>query len=207
MVFERYQDAMPHLKTRLGRYCSFCERKVVSNLAVEHKQPKSAAPTLERDWRNLLLACGNCNSAKGRQVVDDTSALWPDRDNTFSALRYLPSGRVQPRVDLGATTHRRAARLLALVGLDRGPGELPTDHRWFDRLEIWRLAQDSVQDFLTAPAPAAVKARIVTTALAMGGFSIWMAAFAEVPAMQEALIAAFPGTVVRPPYPEEEAPL
>ncbi len=38
--FANYRDALPDLVSRLGRYCSYCERLIPVQLAVEHIQPK-----------------------------------------------------------------------------------------------------------------------------------------------------------------------
>ncbi len=196
--FARYQDAASYLKDRLGRYCSFCERSIKVGLAVEHKQPRSHRPDLECDWTNLLLACGNCNGCKAAQQVAAADAMWPDEHDTLDALVYLPSGRITPRAGLSEDAARRAAGPLQLVGLDRTPLSTPADHRWPDRLEIWRHAQQSLADYRCHPSPRMLK-RIVETAVTMGGFSIWMAAFAEHADVRHALIKSFPGTVWRSP--------
>ena len=196
LQFNRSQEATPHLKQRLGRYCSFCERWIAANLAIEHKHPQSAAGHLTLTWSNFLLACSNCNSAKGAKTSDDTNVLWPDVDNTFGALTYQPTGRIQPNESASMDQHRRAKNLLTLVGLDRGPGEGPSDHRWFDRLEVWRLAQQSAED-IAETATAQMIARVVDTAAACGGFSIWMHVFAHLPQVREALVSRFPGTAFR----------
>ena len=39
--FDPYNDARPYLVSRLGLYCSYCERRTATNLAVEHIQPKN----------------------------------------------------------------------------------------------------------------------------------------------------------------------
>ena len=35
-----YAQAKPDLINRMGHYCSFCERRISTNFAVEHIQPK-----------------------------------------------------------------------------------------------------------------------------------------------------------------------
>jgi 5-methylcytosine-specific restriction endonuclease McrA len=64
--FEEYQSAQPYLAGRLDTYCSYCERRIATNLAVEHIQPKGrpAYANLIGRWDNFLLACVNCNSTK-----------------------------------------------------------------------------------------------------------------------------------------------
>lgn len=196
MPFARYQDAADHLKQRIGRCCSFCERSIRASLAVEHKLPKSVRPDLERTWDNLLLACSNCNSVKGARHVAEGQMLWPDVDDTFGAVAYLPSGRVRAAEGLESQTQERALNLLSLVGLDRGPQAPGSDHRWYDRLEVWRLASQSAADLAEDDSPAMVR-RVADTAAGHGGFSIWMSALANFPTACEAIAAQFPGTVFR----------
>ena len=45
--------------------CAYCEAKIthVSFAHIEHYRPKARYPRLTFKWRNLLLACGICNSA------------------------------------------------------------------------------------------------------------------------------------------------
>ncbi len=53
--FTRFQDAAPHLVTRIGDYCSYCERQIETCLAVEHIRPKKPVPTLELTWTNFFV--------------------------------------------------------------------------------------------------------------------------------------------------------
>jgi len=55
--FDPYTDAKPDLISRLGGYCSYCERRIAANLAVEHIQPKKlpAYQDLEGRWENFCL--------------------------------------------------------------------------------------------------------------------------------------------------------
>ena len=80
--FANYRDALPDLVSRFGRYCSYCERLIPVQLAVEHIQPKGlpAYQALEGRWENFLLACVNCNSTKKDKDVVLSDVLLPDRD-------------------------------------------------------------------------------------------------------------------------------
>ena len=94
-----YAEARPDLVRRLGTYCSYCERPVLTMLAVEHIEPKggpNGRPEIEGRWDNFLLACVNCNSTKGDTSVSLAHVLLPDRDNTFAAMVYTPDGKVVP---------------------------------------------------------------------------------------------------------------
>src|SRR4051794_31942297 len=105
--FDDYRDAYPELVARIGRYCSYCERPILTQLAVEHIQAK-VLPQYQHlvgQWENFLLACVNCNSTKGRSAVALADVLLPDRDNTFLAFHYSPDGRV------GSSSHANIAGL------------------------------------------------------------------------------------------------
>ncbi len=188
--FKVYQDAAPHLKQRLGRYCSYCERSIPVQLAVEHVSPKSIDPERELDWSNFLLACANCNSRKSASSTQSLDAPWPDQHDTFGALTYSESGAVKPKLANDA----QAQALLHLVGLDLEPGASSnTDHRCDDRLEAWdkaRLARSVVEQVNQT----AIRNLALNTLTGHGHWSIWMTVFAGDAEMRELLINAFPGT-------------
>ena len=72
-AFNDYKAAKPFLTDRLGTYCSFCERRIPTNLAVEHILPKDEDlpfADLRNEWTNFLLSCVNCNSSKGTDIID-----------------------------------------------------------------------------------------------------------------------------------------
>ncbi len=120
--FESYRDARPFLVARLGLYCSYCERRVVTQLAVEHLQPKDGPhgrPDLKGRWENYLLACVNCNSTKGDKRVVFKELLFPDRDNTFVALTYQADVKVEPAQGLADPLREMTPATLALTGLDK----------------------------------------------------------------------------------------
>jgi uncharacterized protein (TIGR02646 family) len=194
IVFSHYQEAAPHLKKRLGRYCSYCERTIPVGLAVEHKLPKEHNTQLELEWDNFLLACMNCNSSKGQFNPTTDSVVWPDEHDTFSLISYFPSGAVRPKLGITPEVGARVAFTLSLLGLSKQPAELASaDHRLFDRLEVWRLASQSKDDLIRRDVPELRRA-IVETCRATGGYSIWQAVFSDAPAMREAISKSFVGT-------------
>jgi uncharacterized protein (TIGR02646 family) len=195
IVFADYKDATPYLKQRLGRYCSYCERTIPASLAVEHKLPKTGAyQHLEHEWRNLLLACSNCNSSKGTNVPNHANPLWPDEDDTFAMIEYHRSGGVAPKSGLPPDASARVTALLDLVGLTKTPDQSgQTDHRFFDRLEVWRKAEQAVVDVETSDSPA-LRRSTVEVARSSGGYSIWRHAFAADTNMTQRLMASLPGT-------------
>jgi uncharacterized protein (TIGR02646 family) len=197
-VYADYRDAGPDLQACLGDFCSYCERQIETHLAVEHIQPKHRASALRNAWSNLLLGCVNCNSCKGRTPVNLPDYLWPDCDNTLRAFEYVRGGLIQPSPTLPALIQSKARATIALVGLDKYPGNPgreppPKDHRWLKRHELWQLAERDRQLLATKDCPE-VRELIVENALGRGMFSIWWTAFAGDVDMRRRLRAAFMGT-------------
>lgn len=107
---DEYDIMRAHLLQRIGPYCSYCEAPISNDSAVEHKIPKEIGNKLKgraksgwdslgftNKWRNLLLACQSCNSAKrdkpeikepdsydADEIYKNTleSWVWPDFDET-----------------------------------------------------------------------------------------------------------------------------
>ncbi|MEY4978016.1 MAG: hypothetical protein RLZZ352_286 [Pseudomonadota bacterium] len=197
VVFATYGDAAPYLGERLGRFCSYCERKIPASLAVEHVVPKSHKPELKKDWGNFLLACANCNSHKGRQAVDRTAFLWPDTDDTLAAFTYAPSGAIKVAASLDSHQQAKAQALLSLVGLDLPPEQATAaDYRHKDRLEQWGKARVALDMLTRAPEHDREKTRAAIVTLATDGYSIWATVFRDDPAVLRALQQKYPGTRV-----------
>lgn len=201
--FEDYEHAKPELVSRLGPYCSYCERHIVSMLAVEHIQAKDLAAYahLVGRWDNFLLACVNCNSTKGHKDVQLADHLLPDRDNTFVAYEYLKDGTMGPVIGLAQIASSAAHATWTLVGLDKAVsvildsnGKQVALDRVSQRMQVWAKALVTRQLVDGNPGVLAVRQMAIELALATGFFSIWMAAFAHDTDMRQRLIAAFPGT-------------
>jgi hypothetical protein len=198
--YTNYRDAFPALVGWLGLYCSYCERRIPTNLAVEHIQPKAlpAYEALKGRWTNFLLGCVNCNSTKGDQDVVLTDVYLADRDNTFVAFDYLEDGRVVPSALADVNI---ANRTLELVGLDKGPnsaldanGQIVAIDRYAQRMEVWGIAKSSTDDLDSEPTPGMRRA-IVKAAQAEGFFSIWMKVFEGDVAMRRMLVEGFTAAV------------
>jgi uncharacterized protein (TIGR02646 family) len=194
VVFREHTDATPYLKERLGRYCSYCERKIPSSLAVEHIVPKVLAPDKALLWENFLLACATCNSTKGTKNPDVTACLWPHTDDTFSALSYAESGSVKPNPNFDAATQQKALALIQLVGLHKL--HEGSDHRWDDRLEAWGKAK-KIQALLLQKRDAKMLELLISVAKD-SCWSIWMTVFKSDLEVQNSLVASFPGTRYTP---------
>ncbi len=197
-IYTDYQDAKPDLLACLGDYCSYCERRLETHLAIEHVKPQSIYPQLQSRWSNLLLACVHCNSSKGHKDVIIRNYFWPDRDNTLRALEYVEDGLVRPHADLGTDDRVKAQDTIVLTGLDKFPGSRgrqPTssDDRWQKRREVWKQAERA-RGHLSNTNTIAMREQIVDTALARGMFSIWWTVFSDDIDMRRRLREAFRGT-------------
>ena len=197
-TYATYQDAGPDLRNRLGDYCSYCERRIETNLAVEHIQPKSIVSTLQTDWNNFLLACVNCNSNKGDTAIHLVDYFWPDVDNTLLAFEYVRGGRIVPHASLLSPMIAKAVATLQLTGLDRNPcnaGRTPSgaDQRWLSRHNTWQLAKQS-HSRLAKQNTTAMREQIVETAIACGMFCIWWTVFDGDIDIRRRLREAFTGT-------------
>ena len=212
--YENYKDAKTDLISRIGSgwlnetqmaaYCSFCERKIDTMLAVEHIEPKNGPfgnPVLIGRWSNFLLACVNCNSTKSTKQVIFANLYLPDRDNTFAAFLYLPDGNIVPHPNLDNHQKCIAQSTLALVGLDKRmrstadvQGRLIAEDRASQRMQMFCLAETALADLQQNPNNEAVKRLIVTNAVTGGFFSVWMTVFSNEVEMRQRLIDAFSGT-------------
>jgi uncharacterized protein (TIGR02646 family) len=195
-------DMIP-LLTRIGSYCSYCERKVEVSLAVEHVQPKAlpAYAHLETTWSNFLLGCTNCNSTKGDQDVVFADILLPDRDNTFLAYEYEADGSMTIAPGLAAPLQAQAAELLKLTGLDRKVTAILDDNdkqivvdRVSKRINVFAKAREVLSKLEKRPDDADFIETIVMLAAAEGCFSIWMKVFQGHPEVRRRLIDEHRGT-------------
>jgi uncharacterized protein (TIGR02646 family) len=202
--FEPYTDAKPELISRLGGYCSYCERRIATNLAVEHIQPKKlpAYAHLEGRWDNFLLGCVNCNSTKSKKDVQLDHILLPDRDNTFLAFRYLADGTIETSAAAKAAgIEQQAEDTLGLTGLDKPISSVVDENgkqvaidRVSQRLQAWGTAE-TAKDFIDgSPGNNAVRGMATLLAKESGFFSIWMTVFQDDADMRNRLIDVFPGS-------------
>jgi len=195
-TYTRYQEARGELIDRLGQYCSYCEMKLPSSLAVEHVQPKSLHPELLLEWDNFLLACPNCNSTKLDTDVHLEDYLWPDRDNTFLAFVYREGGRISVNDALDDNRKRCAQNTLDMAGLQKQPGSDDlerSDRRWSNRREAWKTANRALKR-LKENDSKSFREQIVDTASEGGDWSTWMTVFKDDPDMLNRFIKEFKGT-------------
>ncbi len=199
-VYARYEDAKRDLTKRLGCYCSYCERRVSTNLAVEHIQPKGLPKYahLICEWTNFLLSCVNCNAVKKNKDVDLGALLIPDRDNTFLAFIYAEDGTVNIPPGLSAEASALANATCELVALNLGWHPNWKEDLLFSaitraeqRVQAWVEAKEARADFAAGKIHGRAVAR---EAAACGFFSIWMAAFVGISEVRHEIIKAYPNT-------------
>ncbi|HTZ20123.1 MAG TPA: hypothetical protein VMC06_04505 [Opitutaceae bacterium] len=197
--FDNYRDAFGPLQGHLGPYCCYCERRIPTQLAVEHIQAKGLPQYADRigRWDNFLLGCVNCNGTKKDKDVLLHAIFLPDRDNTAAAFDYTPDGKVVPALNLTDGQRQIADDTLALTGLDKNPNEVADENgkavavdRVRQRMEAWLTAQTSKDDLHDSPTPE-LRRQIVKTAQATGFFSIWMKVFENDPITRRLLIHGF----------------
>lgn len=206
--FDNYRDAFPELRGRLGPYCSYCERRIPTGLAIEHIQAKKYKDGngeypykhLVGKWSNFLLACVNCNSTKGNKNVTLDNVFLPDRDNSFQAFLYEPDGSIKINPEISQSLKALAMASLELTGLDRTTptyhdknGDLVALDRVQDRAEAFLTAIEALQDWETKQSEA-LKNSIVRNAVGLGFFSVWMTVFHEHEDIKLAFVESFPGT-------------
>ena len=192
-----YQEARGYLIDRIGEYCSYCERKIPANLAVEHVEAKTHHPTKELEWDNLLLACTNCNSTKGHTNVYLSDYIWPHIDVSFHFFEYLPTSLIKANHSLSTIDTDRAERTLTLIGLNKKPSESDTtmsNRLWKHRLEAWEIALLNKERYIQSIDKTMSLNFIIDIAIAQGFFSVWMTVFKDFPEVCDNLVEAYIGT-------------
>jgi uncharacterized protein (TIGR02646 family) len=208
--FEHYRDSFDYLLARIGigvfdgltlaQYCSYCERVIPTNLAVEHIEPKQGEhgkPDLKNRWSNFLLSCVNCNSKKGTKKIDFDLLYFPDRDNTFHAFDYTMQGTVVPSSCLTEADAQIAVRTINLFGLndtiDSDVDGVAKDRRT-QRLNAYGLAMSALEDYRGDPDNLVVERMVIKGMVTSGYFSIWMKVFKDYPRLKQRFVDAIRGT-------------
>ena len=200
--YSQYGDALDDLTDQIGLFCSYCEQPIQHAPEIEHVQPKSLEPHLERSWDNLLLGCMSCNRTKADKPVDLAQVAMPDTDITFRGLVFLEGGRIKVSPHLTGEQAELMRQVVSLVKLDRHPDaevkdDRPTkrDKRAHLRSDVWNLANRYL-GYVKEPNGCTLMGKLIAEDLApsKGFFSVWMTVFCDHPDMLERFIQAFPGT-------------
>lgn len=203
--FNDYSHAKSLLIERIGAYCSYCERKLVVSLAVEHVEPKSLVALLEKKWDNFLLACTNCNSTKSDKPIDIKEYVWPHRENTYNYFAYNTEGLVMANPNVvDDDLLGKINNSIKLVGLDKKTPNKNTieylkasDHRHTNRMQALSEAYEFSNKYATIQDKPEYLNLLISKIKDNGHWTIWMKAFSHFPEVQEALIDAFPGTAYK----------
>lgn len=194
--YAEYKDARDDLTDRIGFYCSYCEMSLYNRPDIEHVEPRANGGE-ELEWDNFLISCTYCNSNKGNNNPNRNGYLWPDTHNTFMAFIYDYYSPISSNPILGSSERDLAENTINLFKLSREPGNgLRPEHkdlRWKSRLDAWRMAKDSLEDWEETPIETVAKC-IARNAQANGHFSIWMSVFKDYKEIKLRLIEAFKGT-------------
>jgi HNH endonuclease len=195
-TYNPYSDAKRPLVENLGGYCSYCERPLPgSELDVEHVLHKDLHGDQEFAWVNFLLSCSNCNRAKWDKPVDLHYHYFPHLVNTYTVFKGCLGLNTEPRDNLQPHEIVAANDTLKLLHLERNPFSAERSTPADDRYKYRNLASSKVTRYLSKYTHGELTLEIlIDYAVAIGYWSIWMDAFAAYPAVQDALIAAFPGT-------------
>lgn len=158
-TFAEYQEAKRDLVDAIGRYCSYCERRLEYSGAVEHVMPKSLHGENTLKWDNFLLACTNCNSHKGQKDINEANIdnyVWPDKDDTYHEIDY-DEVTAMPKAHNGLSNEEKdkVENTIHLVGLDVPSTKIGdidydkmTDTRAEDRLACMIMAKEYFEDYL-----------------------------------------------------------
>mgnify|MGYP004449447991 CR=1 FL=1 len=207
-VYKEYSRARRDLKERIGSFCSYCERYLPTNAAIEHVPPTSLVHEKKLDWSNFLLACTNCNSCKKDKLINTDnidSFVWPDQDDTFHLIEYDTS-TYMPKVKSGLKDEQvnKVNNTLSLVGLDKPAPKIGTisyeecsDMRVEQRGQAFDIANKYLLRFINAKNDAHrtdIIDGICDYVLASGFWSVWMAVFKNEKDVIKRLIDCIPGT-------------
>ncbi len=199
----KYQDALPYLKKRLGAYCSYCEMKVTTNLAVEHKESKNSGGS-KTDWNNLLLACTYCNSRKGENVKLGQKGrwIWPDENNTLLPFSYkggVPQMKEYFLKTMSTPYNTKVRNTFSELALDYcpTPDDDIRDTRYENRISAYGKAKRAKKKWQKIKGTSMEADEVVTIcdmATETGFFSMWMEVFEGEEQVRRELIKTFLGT-------------
>ena len=144
----RWTDFKGDLERTFYGLCAYCESTCSGE--VDHFRPKSRFPELVYDWANWLLACHDCNHAKGDKwptggYVDPCATLTPERPENFFDFDTL-TGEIVPQAGLSSTSRRAAQTMIDDLKLNE-------HHHLSDRLKCVLLVDLATKDSLSNPNP------------------------------------------------------
>lgn len=116
----RWRHFIDILKLRFYGLCGYCEE--VCKGEVDHFRPKNASPELVYKWTNWILACHDCNHAKGRVwpstgYVDPCARSRGARPEKFFDFDIV-SGTIIPASGLTSRRHEKAVTTIENLRLN-----------------------------------------------------------------------------------------
>jgi uncharacterized protein (TIGR02646 family) len=107
--------------------CAFCEKKLLdAPKHIEHYRPKSHYYWLAYSWDNLLLACGECNSAKGDRFTI-SSTLVSYKNERFDDIHHL--GNLYDTVEKPFIINPEKEDILAVIQYNKEAKIFSADQR------------------------------------------------------------------------------
>lgn len=198
-VYNSHGEAKLKLLDNFGNepfyFCNYCDRSIpMVNMEVEHIQCVHHYPEHEFEWSNFLLACKNCNLAKGDTNFAIANVLLPQFQNTWNCFVINNDGTVNADVT-NANAYSRAHRTVEMLGLNRGanhPGRQPQDDRYNARRHVLFIAHRALRHYEKGMPDYADT--IIFQAISTGFWYVWMKVFENHQEIQNALIVAFNST-------------
>ena len=110
--YSRWTDFKGDLERTFYGLCAYCESTCSGE--VDHFRPKSRFPELVYDWANWLLACHDCNHAKGDKWPTggyvDPCGTSPNPETVFDFDTL--NGRIIPKHGLSSADHLQAQMMI-----------------------------------------------------------------------------------------------
>jgi len=80
---EKVEDILANILSGLTTFhCSYCGisplKQKVGGRSIDHFKPKAIFPILAFEWKNLFIACTDCQKIKGGKYPTNTEPLKPD---------------------------------------------------------------------------------------------------------------------------------
>ncbi|AHJ12458.1 retron system putative HNH endonuclease [Sulfurospirillum multivorans] len=111
------KEAQKNLKEIYHLKCAFCEKKLLdADKHIEHYRSKNTYYWLAYSWDNLLLACGNCNRAKGKKFKTENSKVIY-KNETFEEIHAL--GKSYDEIEKPFIIHPEKEDVLQYIKYDK----------------------------------------------------------------------------------------
>lgn len=211
----QHREYFDDIKTRIGCYCSYCERRMPDReLHIEHVRPQNASKEYRLCWHNLLLACFTCNSHKDKcdaaiRNVNDLNIdeyAFPHIYDTYHLIDY-PSPTYMPVCSPMAEAEYKlkVEKLFRLLQMDNSDGRTEEELLEENGIPSLRISaginaselRKDLDNNPTNEAIASAQKKIAREIERFGFWSIWMKEFEGVQAIRDFLLDIIPGTEKR----------